>query len=551
MNTTICEHANPFIASYYCQWNGLIVFYAIALLLLFIALATAAQLYFAPNLSTISTKLNLSETVSGVTLAALGNGAPDLFTTYTAIKSNSPALALGELFGAAAFISMFVVGCIAIISPFQLPRRPFIRDVIFFAITLLCLMHILKDGQITLFESVGLVCFYISYVLIVVVSHVIYQRMKRHQLLLSSIHIESDRESDSFLDIEDSCESDQLIRPLLGGIPNTLLIPHDDQYRSPLLSSRLEYHEASSTLTRFYGSPMIPSPSSLSPTIVSIRSQYTGLLYQFFPILARWKAATITKKFQHICMAPLILAFELTIPVATDDEANRSYEDDYLLNEGASKISDTEQRILLCIQSFVSPWLLLLSSSSIPAIAPLFIGSFASFGVWFASRNHLHQLAIHTAFCGFGVSMLWIYCIANLIVLLLQAFGEILGMDEAILGLTIFAVANSLGDFMTNISICKMGYPAMAIGACFGSPMLNLLLGIGVSCTIAILQTDQPYPIHVHVTVFVSGIGIVVGLLFSLFAISLNGFKAGRIYGCILVLGYTVCIGVSLISSAE
>lgn len=94
-------------------------------------------------MAVLSRRLNLSETVAGVTLAALGNGAPDLFTTFTAIQSGSPALALGEQFGAALFISMFLVGCIAVVSPFSIPRRPFIRDVLFFICTVVALMCIL------------------------------------------------------------------------------------------------------------------------------------------------------------------------------------------------------------------------------------------------------------------------------------------------------------------------------------------------------------------------------------------------------------------------
>lgn len=32
---------------------------------------------------------------------------------------------------------------------------------------------------------------------------------------------------------------------------------------------------------------------------------------------------------------------------------------------------------------------------------------------------------------------------------------------------------NSLGDFVANVTMAKMGYPLMAMSACFGGPMLS------------------------------------------------------------------------------
>ncbi|CAG8627356.1 2443_t:CDS:2, partial [Scutellospora calospora] len=48
---------------------------------------------------------------------------------------------------------------------------------------------------------------------------------------------------------------------------------------------------------------------------------------------------------------------------------------------------------------------------------------------------------------------------------------------------------SSLGDFVANITIVKTGRPMMTISACFGSPMLNILLGIGLSGTYVTTKT--------------------------------------------------------------
>jgi solute carrier family 24 (sodium/potassium/calcium exchanger), member 6 len=66
-------------------------------------------------------------------------------------------------------------------------------------------------------------------------------------------------------------------------------------------------------------------------------------------------------------------------------------------------------------------------------------------------------------FLGFVISVAWISTIAGEVVGVLKAFGVILGISEAILGLTIFAVGNSLGDLVADVTVARLGYPVMAL----------------------------------------------------------------------------------------
>jgi len=68
--------------------------------------------------STFSLLAKLSENVAGVTFLAFGNGAPDVFSSFSAINQEAAELSLGAILGAGIFVNTIVVGVIALISPF-------------------------------------------------------------------------------------------------------------------------------------------------------------------------------------------------------------------------------------------------------------------------------------------------------------------------------------------------------------------------------------------------------------------------------------------------
>ena len=63
--------------------------------------------------------------------------------------------------------------------------------------------------------------------------------------------------------------------------------------------------------------------------------------------------------------------------------------------------------------------------------------------------------------------MLWISAIANELDSLLNAIGLMLNISPVILGLTIIAWGNSLGDIVADVSLAIQGYPQMAVGGVF------------------------------------------------------------------------------------
>ena len=166
-----CElsHAQPFALLVLVVW----------LALLFSTIGIAASDFFCINLSTIASILGMSESMTGVTFLAFGNGSPDVFSTFAAMNTHSGSLAVGELFGAAGFITAVVAGSMALIRPFHVAKKSFIRDVGFFAVASAFSMVFLWDGQLHFWECVVMVGFYIFYVTFVVVWHWLLSRRRR------------------------------------------------------------------------------------------------------------------------------------------------------------------------------------------------------------------------------------------------------------------------------------------------------------------------------------------------------------------------------------
>ncbi|KAK4168527.1 Sodium/calcium exchanger protein-domain-containing protein [Cladorrhinum sp. PSN259] len=174
-----------YLSFYYCRMASvqpialfILVFW---LVLLFSTIGIAASDFFSVNLDTLAKELGMSENLAGVTLLALGNGSPDVFSTFAAMKSNSGSMAVGELIGAACFITAVVAGSMALIREFKVNRSTFVRDIVFFIVAVGFTVVFLADGRLHIWECVVMILFYLFYVLFVFGSHVHTSRRRKER----------------------------------------------------------------------------------------------------------------------------------------------------------------------------------------------------------------------------------------------------------------------------------------------------------------------------------------------------------------------------------
>ncbi|CAK7564442.1 MAG: hypothetical protein SEPTF4163_002334 [Sporothrix epigloea] len=184
-----CEDENagllPYINFYYCSMQHAqpVAFAALVIWLglLFTAIGIAASDFFSVNLGSIATMLGLSESLAGVTFLAFGNGSPDVFSTFAAMGSNSGSMAVGELIGAAGFITAVVAGSMALVREFKVSRRTYVRDICFFIASVSFTMFFLADGSLVLWECCVMIGFYLFYVMTVVGWHWVSSRHEKRR----------------------------------------------------------------------------------------------------------------------------------------------------------------------------------------------------------------------------------------------------------------------------------------------------------------------------------------------------------------------------------
>ncbi|KAF5205332.1 Cation/calcium exchanger [Thalictrum thalictroides] len=148
----------------------------------------------------------------------------------------------------------------------------------------------------------------------------------------------------------------------------------------------------------------------------------------------------------------------------------------------------------------------------------------------------------------FVMSVFWISTVAGELLNCLAVVGTILDLPPALLGLTVLAWGNSIGDLVADVAVAKAGQPAMAMAGCFAGPMFNMLVGLGTGL---VFQTADAYPLayklQFHISIVVAFVFLLLSLMGSLFVVTLFKFRVPRFWGFCLVGLYILFTAVSLL----
>ncbi|MCL7036136.1 hypothetical protein MKW94_022930 [Papaver nudicaule] len=473
------------------------------LILLFYLLANTAANYFCSSLESLSKILQLSPTIAGVTLLSLGNGAPDVFASLASFMgtTGSGGVGLNSVLGGAFFVSSVVVGVISIsISSkgVSVDKSSFIRDVLFFLLTLGSLLAIVIVGAINIWGAIAFVSLYFIYVFIVSAAHI----CRKKDIKVSNI-----------FDIS------PITRTLFAYDPNEQF----GDFSTPLLGYVNDDVEKLGSIEKCgVNNDTEDEDREDNPQNGNCFGLFDSTVWGYFS----W--------FLYIIELPIYLPRRMTIPVVSEERWSKFF----------GVISVTLAPVLLVALWVSQNKTIGYNRSLVVYLAGGLVG--IVFGtvafVTTKSANPPKRCLLPWLVGGFLMSVAWTYIIANELVSLLVSLGNIFGISPSILGLTLLAWGNSIGDLVANVAMAVNGDQdgaQIAISGSYAGPIFNTIMGLGLGF---VFKTWTEYPSSFVIpkdnSMYVTIGFLMAGLLWALVILPRRNMKLDKVLGCGLVAIY-------------
>ena len=460
-----------YFRSYYCTFGGTwvtLIPFTLWLSYMFLVLGTTADNFFCPALSSLSDMIGLSPRVAGVTLLALGNGAPDVFSIYASTKAGEYGIAVGEVTGAANFVCTGVIGICCIIHVNNghdglKARGMFLRDVFMLVVSTSYLLYMLMDAHVTKMECILFVSLYVVYVGMVIYGAKVPPLLAEDRPRWDKNQAEMKRQAEI-----------KKLTKAKGGVEPTEAELEGAGLSAPLIANEngngteMEMEDSGGG-GHGHGAPepvVIPADVDL----------FTKVLFSL-----NWYNKSIDDKFFCVIQLPVTLIRRLTVPVVLTEPGEPTWNTGFnrlimLLNPpftGAFLVRFYEDFTATYFYPFGGLWVgqgaLVGFLSCVPLCYP----------VWVMTSGPLPSKALVDIYVVFSFisALFWINVVADELVALLATLGDILQINHAILGLTVLGCGNSMADLAADMSVTKAGNPNMAVTAAYAGPFFNMCIG--------------------------------------------------------------------------
>ncbi|OUS48145.1 putative sodium/calcium exchanger protein [Ostreococcus tauri] len=402
------------------------------------ALAVAAGTFFVPALEYVSTLMRLTPEAAGVTLLALGNGAPDLYAQVSEISEGvlpNLNVVIGSTLGSGFFIATVVLGVVILSAPNE--HVVINKDILgasigLFAMANIALMLAMCLGKFKTWYTAFFFFAYAAYLSFMVVQDRSQERAPKQR---PDVETASDKREEPLFDLAAAKGGPDDIKGSVRPMKTTS--KDGDGIIASCTADMNVYEKRASWIT-------IPIRVAMAYTMPVVRA---GSMDKVYAIALGF-------------MGPL---FFLCAPG-----------NDFLSALGGS---DTMTTFVLNV----------------------LVSALCCFGVSYvvSTQYKTAPLPAATEFASmfaFVQSICWMHLMSDELVLALGALSKIAGVDEEIFGVSFVAWGDGLGDLIACRAVAKAGQVTMAVVACFAGPVFNLLIGLASSIAfLTYVIGDMPY----------------------------------------------------------
>eukprot|EP00035_Acanthoeca_spectabilis_P001648 m.81738 g.81738 ORF g.81738 m.81738 type:complete len:571 (+) comp11029_c0_seq2:179-1891(+) len=484
----------------YCDMSGNLGAAFVALIawlaFLFINLVLVVDSRIVPNINTVAKCLGMSDSLAGMTLLALGNGAADIFSAVAAVNASKDGanFAISGLLGGGLYVVAVVAGVIAHNFEPEITMQRVGSDAGWYMIALASVALVASDKQFRLWECIIFIVIYCTYVV--------------YSLVAERIEAANSKKATVG-------EQTALLSGPAGTNPT---FDYSDEAESATQPAKSGSHTNEATVT-----PNIWTPSAHDGTWADTFRRVRDELFKIEN--ESWGEKPLIFKVVTLIQVPAHVILIFANPVVIYDDRGKTW--------------DRNRHVLLSL--FMLPFVVIVfdedtfysnNAINLPSIIVA-----TAVGVLVAIVTRVTSSVsdpprYQGGFAGMGflVALTCIYSISDEVVAVLTAAGYMLSISPSMLGMTVLGIGNGTCDLVANYLMAKAGYATTALAAVYAGPMFNLMFGLGVAGIAGFIKYGEGLPVVPELQLYLGVIFIVISLTLGVVFSSMQRFTRTHAY---------------------
>ncbi|EDW01288.1 GH21357 [Drosophila grimshawi] len=444
---------------------------------LLIFVAHIIEIYFTPALKIVSVKLNMNEYLAGITVLTFCNTLPDLITNIMHIRQHAPLFTI--CISNSLVIILLSGGTVSYMRSFKVNGACGLRDLLCLIFSAEVLYYIILTGEsLDLNECIGLMMFYVLYLLINVVDLMLLRAyIKKLKLQISKLKRTPHSPYRDNLIAEIKAKNRELSQDnhLIIHTKQSSFIRSSSKHGISTLTPDSHTNEINIKETRDI------LHNSNNPKNLFLCSEFLEAL---IPInIGEFRRKGWCGRLFCILISPIVLLCTIFVPLVDYTHDKHGW-----------------CKLLNCLQIVIIPYMVTTVTKGL--IDGKYQDWYMTFDYSIAKWTFIVTVPLaifvlihsrtdkppsyHVLFIVLTAttSIMFITIAANELEVLCVISGFYFNVSESFVAAVVRSFAGGLADLIMNLELALQGYERMAFAAVLAGPIFSITFGMGISCII-------------------------------------------------------------------